>query len=100
GRYLIHHPPAAPLSSGELDRVYELPYERDIHPYYKKMGEVRGLETLQFSITTHRGCFGGCNYCAIAVHQGNRVTSRSEESILKEARGFLRHPFFKGIISD
>ncbi len=99
-RYLIHHPPSLPLSSSELDRVHGLPYERDVHPYYKKLGAVRGLETVQFSITTHRGCFGGCNYCAIAVHQGAQITCRTEASILKEARSFLRHPSFKGIISD
>ena len=99
-RYLIHNPPARPLSEGELDRVHGLPYERDLHPYYKSRGGVRALDTIRFSITTHRGCFGGCNYCAITVHQGISVVSRSEKSILKEVRAFTKHPAFKGIISD
>ncbi|MBN1496137.1 MAG: YgiQ family radical SAM protein [Spirochaetes bacterium] len=100
GRYLVHNPPAAPLTSQELDRVYEYEYERDIHPYYKRMGAVRALDTIQFSITTHRGCFGGCNFCSIAVHQGRFIISRSEASIVREAKGFVKHPGFKGIIAD
>ncbi len=99
-RYLIHNPPALPLSSDALDRVYELPYERETHPYYKKMGAVRALDTIRFSITTHRGCFGECNFCSIAVHQGCAVISRSEESILREARSFTKHAGFRGIIAD
>jgi uncharacterized radical SAM protein YgiQ len=99
-RFLIHNPPSPPLSARELDRVYELPYERDVHPVCKKMGRVRALDTVRFSIITHRGCFGGCNFCAIAAHQGSRITSRSEDSICREAESFTRHPAFKGIISD
>jgi len=99
-RYLVHNPPAPPLSTEELDQVHSLPYERDVHPYYKKMGTVRALDTIRFSVTTHRGCFGGCNFCAIAVHQGTSVVSRSEESVLKEAESLTRHPDFKGILSD
>ena len=99
-RYLVHNPPAIPLSSEELDHVYELPYERDTHPYYKKMGSVRALDTIRFSITTHRGCFGGCNFCSIAVHQGSAIVSRSEESIIREAKSFTKHPGFRGIIAD
>ncbi len=99
-RYLIHNPPAYPLSAKELDRVYDLHYERDLHPYYKKEGTVRALDTIRFSITTHRGCFGECNFCSIAIHQGRSVTSRSKESILKEVRSITEHPHFKGIIND
>lgn len=99
-RFLIHNPPSIPLSSEELDRVYELPYERDTHPFYKKLGTVRALDTIRFSITTHRGCFGGCNFCSIAVHQGSAVVSRSEGSIFREAKGFVRRPGFRGIIAD
>lgn len=99
-RYLIHNPPSMPLTSEELDHVYELPYERDTHPFYRKMGEVRALDTIRFSMTTHRGCFGGCNFCSIAVHQGSAVISRSEESITREAKSFTRHRGFHGIIAD
>jgi uncharacterized radical SAM protein YgiQ len=99
-RHLMYNPPAVPLTSVELDRVYEFPYERLVHPYYKSMGEVRALGTIQFSITTHRGCFGGCSFCSISVHQGSCVVSRSEESIIREARSFTRHRDFKGIITD
>jgi uncharacterized radical SAM protein YgiQ len=99
-RYLIHNPPAVPLSSEQLDQVYELPYERNLHPYYINLGNVRALDTIRFSITTHRGCFGGCNFCSIAVHQGSSIISRSEESILREVETFIRHPDFKGIITD
>ncbi len=99
-RYLVHNPPALLLTPEELDRVFELPYERDTHSFYKKMGDVRALDTIRFSITTHRGCFGGCNFCSIAVHQGSAVVSRSEESIIREAKSFTRHPGFRGIIAD
>lgn len=99
-RFLIHNPPASPLTSAELDRVYGLPYEREVHPSSRKSGSVRAIETFRFSITTHRGCYGECNFCSIAPHQGRRVVSRSEASILQEARDMTRHPAFKGIISD
>jgi len=99
-RFLIHNRPALPLSTGELDHVYNLPYERELHPYYRSGGEVRALDTIRFSITTHRGCYGECNFCSIAVHQGRAVVSRSEESIMLEAEGFPFHPHFRGIIND
>jgi uncharacterized radical SAM protein YgiQ len=99
-RYLIHNPPAVPLSSEQLDQVYEFPYERKLHPFYKNLGDVRALDTIRFSITTHRGCFGGCNFCSIAIHQGCSVVSRSEESIIREAKNFVKHPDFNGIIAD
>ncbi len=99
-RYLIQNPPADYLTPKELDHVYELPYEYDAHPYYKRMGDIKALETIKFSITSHRGCFGECNFCAITTHQGRVVTSRSEESILKEAERLTRLPGFKGYIYD
>jgi len=99
-RFLIQNPPGYQLSSEELDKVYSLPFERDIHPFYKKEGEVRALETIKFSVTTHRGCYGECNFCAIALHQGTTVVSRSENSIIKEAEDLISNPGFKGYIFD
>jgi uncharacterized radical SAM protein YgiQ len=99
-RYLVHNPPQLPLSGDALDRIYELPYARDVHPFYKKQGRVAALDTIQFSLTTHRGCYGECRFCAITVHQGRLVTSRSEASLLREATAFTAHPDFRGIISD
>src|SRR5665648_1087881 len=85
-KYLIQNPPAYPLTQRELDRVHDLPYEREVHPFYKKEGEVKALETIKFSITTHRGCYGECNFCSITVHQGRVMQGRSEKSILREAK--------------
>ena len=99
-RYLIHNPPAFYLTQAELDRVYALDFERRVHPYYQKQGRVRAMDTIQFSLASHRGCYGACNFCAIAVHQGQTVRWRSENSIVTEARQLSRHPDFKGIISD
>ena len=75
-RYLIQNPPSENFSSRELDAIYSMDFERDVHPYYKKMGEVRALDTIKTSVTTHRGCYGECNFCAIAIHQGRTVISR------------------------
>ncbi len=99
-RWLIQNPPAKPLSQPELDAVYTLPFERDVHPFYKKQGPVRALETIRYSVTTHRGCYGECNFCAIAVHEGRTVQWRSEESILEEIRHITALPGFKGYIPD
>ena len=99
-RYLIQNPPAKLMSQPELDAVYAMPFERDVHPYYKKQGAVKALETIRFSITTHRGCYGECNFCAIAVHEGRIVQWRSEESILREIRHITTLPGFKGYIPD
>ncbi len=99
-RYYIQNPPSPTPTSQELDEVAELPYMRDLHPYYKAQGEVKALETIRFSITTHQGCYGECNFCAIALHQGRTVASRSEESILKEATSFTKDAAFKGYIED
>jgi len=99
-RYLIHNPPAPYLSTAELDRVYDLPYARAQHPYYASQGQVKALETIRFSIPTHRGCYGECNFCAIAVHEGRTVRWRSEDSILAEARQITHLPDFNGYIYD
>jgi len=99
-RYLVQNPPPFPLAGKELDTVYNLDYERDLHPYYARHGTVKALETIRFSIATHRGCYGECSFCAIAVHQGRTVTGRSKQSILTEARELTKHPLFKGTIHD
>lgn len=99
-RFVVLNPPPKVMETPELDAVYALPYERDVHPYYKAQGEVRALETIRFSVPTHRGCYGECNYCAIAVHEGRTVQWRSEGSILAEIRTISRLPDFKGYILD
>ncbi|RJQ65191.1 MAG: YgiQ family radical SAM protein [Desulfobacteraceae bacterium] len=99
-RYLVHNPPALPPRTDEIDAVYELPFSREVHPYYRSGGQVAALQTIQFSLTTHRGCFGECRFCAISVHQGRQVVSRSQASLLREARAMRNHPDFKGIIAD
>ena len=99
-RYLVQNPPARYLSGPELDAVYDLEYQLDQHPFYQRQGHVKALETIRFSITTHRGCYGECSFCAIAVHQGRTVRWRSRRSILDEARRMTTHPLFKGIIHD
>ncbi|MBU1053017.1 MAG: YgiQ family radical SAM protein [Proteobacteria bacterium] len=99
-RYLVHNPPAPSILSEELDAIYDMDFERDLHPYYKKNGPVRALDTIKFSIPTHRGCYGECNFCAITVHEGTTVSWRSEKSIIREAKQIAAHPDFKGYILD
>jgi len=99
-RWVVQNPPAPPLDTAALDAVYGLDFERDLHPYYRPLGPVRALETIRFAITTHRGCYGECSFCAIALHQGRTVVSRSPASILEEARRLTAHPRFQGIIAD
>ncbi len=99
-RYLVHNPPAVPLSGPELDAVHELDYARDLHPLCREQGAVKALETIRFSIQSHRGCYGECNFCSIAVHQGRAVQARSLASMVAEARRLTRHPAFRGVISD
>ena len=99
-RYLIQNPPALHLNTEEMDSISDLEYERDLHPYHQKDGKVKALETIKFSINTHQGCYGECNFCAIAVHQGRTIRSRSEESIINEAKKFTTYKDVKGIISD
>jgi uncharacterized radical SAM protein YgiQ len=99
-RYLVHNPPALPLKQEELDGVYALDFERAQHPYYERQGKVKALETIRFSISTHRGCYGECNFCAITVHEGRTVQWRSQKSILAEAEKIASLPDFKGYIVD
>ncbi|MGY0394961.1 MULTISPECIES: YgiQ family radical SAM protein [unclassified Fusobacterium] len=99
-RYLIQNPPSENFSSQELDDIYSMEFEREVHPYYKKMGDVRALDTIRNSVTTHRGCYGECNFCAIAIHQGRTVISRSEDSIVEEIKKISGAPKFKGYIAD
>ncbi len=97
---LVQNPPMPPLTREELDAVYALPYTRRYHPIYEKDGGVPGIEEVRFSITHNRGCFGACNFCSLAFHQGRYVTSRSKESVLKEAKRITEMPDFKGYIHD
>lgn len=99
-RFLIHNPPPYPLSEKELDDIYSLHYEREVHPFYQKQGKVRAVDTIKFSITSHRGCIGECNFCAITVHQGKYIQSRSEQSIVHEVRQLTKEKDFKGYIFD
>lgn len=99
-RYLVQNPPPPLLNSDELDAVHDLPFTHRLHPFDSKMGEVRALETILFSVTTHRGCYGECHFCAIGVHQGRTVQWRSEASIVKETMRLSKLPDFKGIIQD
>ena len=99
-RYLVQNPPATPLTRRELDEVYALPFTRRVHPSYDKFGGVPAIEEVEFSIIQNRGCFGGCNFCAITMHQGRRVTSRSADSVVHEAELLTKMPGFKGYIHD
>lgn len=99
-RCLVHHPPQHHLTTEELDAVYNLDYSRRVHPFYEKQGKVRAMDTISFSLTTHRGCFGECRFCSIALHEGRTVLNRSEESILAEARKIAALPGFAGYIVD
>jgi uncharacterized radical SAM protein YgiQ len=99
-RYLVQNPPSPSLDQASLDKVYAFDYQRAQHPYYERQGQVKALETIRFAIPTHRGCYGECNFCAISVHEGRTVTSRSVDSILSEAQTITKHPQFKGIIND
>ena len=99
-KMLVQNPPMPPLERAELDWVYSLPYARDFHPSYKEQGGVPAIEEVKFSLTHNRGCFGGCNFCALAFHQGRTVRSRSIESVVAEARKITELDGFKGYIHD
>lgn len=99
-KYLVQNIPATPLTRRELDDVYGMPFTRRYHPSYEALGGVPAIEEVEFSIIQNRGCYGGCNFCAITMHQGRRVTSRSEESIVQEATAMTKAPNFKGYIHD
>ena len=97
---IVQNPPAMPLSTEEMDEIYDLPYMRTWHPMYDKAGGMPAIEEVKFSITAHRGCFGGCNFCAIISHQGRIIQPRSDASILREAKIMTEQPDFKGYIHD
>lgn len=101
GNYiLIQNPPMQPLNTKQLDYIYSLPYERWYPQCYEKLGGVPGIQEVLFSITHNRGCFGACNFCSLAFHQGRAVTVRSKQSVIDEAKAFLNDKRFKGYISD
>ena len=99
-RYLVQLPPALPLTQKEFDRTYELPYTRTYHPMYEAMGKIPAIEEVKFSLTSVRGCFGACNFCALTFHQGRMVQARSNASVLREADTIIAMPEFKGYIHD
>jgi uncharacterized radical SAM protein YgiQ len=99
-RFVVLEPSSAPLSRSELDRVHELPYERAWHPMYDAHGGVPAFSEVKFSLVSNRGCFGGCSFCSITLHQGRAISSRSRESLLREAAVLTKLPDFKGYIHD
>lgn len=98
--YVIQNPPALPLGTQEMDDVYDLPYMGTWHPMYDSQGGIPALDEIRFSLTSNRGCFGGCSFCALTFHQGRILQTRSHESILKEAEKMTEDPAFKGYIHD
>lgn len=98
--YVVQNPPQEPLSTAEMDRIYDLPYARRAHPSYDALGGIPATKEIQFSLISNRGCFGGCSFCALTFHQGRTVQVRSHESIIKEAKLMTQEPGFKGYIHD
>lgn len=99
-KFVVQNPPAYPMSVKELDRIYALPYERTYHPSYEEAGGIVAITEVEFSITSHRGCYGGCSFCALNFHQGRNIQKRSQASILNEAKKLVWQPGFKGYIHD
>lgn len=97
---IVQNPPARPLSVEEMDEIYDLPYMRTYHPIYEKDGGIPAIQEVKFSLVSQRGCFGGCNFCAIISHQGRIIQHRSQESLLREAKLLTELPDFKGYIHD
>ena len=100
GIYIVQNPPQEPLTQQEMDDVYELPYMRTYHPMYEEKGGVPAINEIKFSLTSNRGCFGGCNFCALTFHQGRTIQTRSHESIVEEAKLIIQDKDFKGYIHD
>ena len=100
GVYVVQNPPQEPLTQMEMDDVYDLPYERTYHPIYEKDGGIPAISEIKFSITSCRGCFGACSFCALTFHQGRIIQTRSHESIINEAKKITEMPDFKGYIHD
>ena len=100
GIFVVQNPPSLPLTTEEMDAVYDLPYMRTYHPSYEQFGGVPAISEIKFSLVSSRGCFGGCNFCALTFHQGRIIQSRSHESILREAELMIQDQDFKGYIHD
>lgn len=100
GLFVVQNPPQPPLTTEEMDAVYELPYMRTYHPSYEEKGGVPAVSEIKFSLISNRGCFGGCSFCALTFHQGRTVQVRSHDSLLKEAKQLINEPDFKGYIHD
>ncbi len=100
GVYIVQNPPQEPLSTDEMDDVYSLPYMRNYHPSYEELGGVPAITEIKFSLVSNRGCFGGCNFCALTFHQGRIIQTRSHESIIEEAKKIIEDKDFKGYIHD
>lgn len=98
--YVVQNPPQKPLTTEEMDAIHELPYMRTYHPSYEAKGGVPAIAEVKFSLTSSRGCFGGCNFCALTFHQGRIVQARSHESLIREAEMMTKEPDFKGYIHD
>ncbi len=98
--YVVQNPPAKPLTTQEMDDVYDLPYCRTWHPMYDEAGGIPAISEVKFSLVSNRGCFGGCNFCALTFHQGRIIQTRSHASILQEAAAMTEEPDFKGYIHD
>ena len=98
--YVIQNPPAFPLSTEEMDDIYDLPYTYQYHPMYENKGGIPALEEIKFSLTSNRGCFGGCSFCALTFHQGRILQVRSHDSLIREAERLTKQPDFKGYIHD
>lgn len=99
-KIVIQNPPTKPLTTMEMDKVYALPFMRDYHPSYKALGGVPGIEEVKFSVIHNRGCYGACNFCSLAFHQGRQISVRSHESVIEEAKKITEMPDFKGYIHD
>ena len=99
-KYIIQNPPQLPLTTSEMDWVYSLPFQRTYHPIYESKGGVPAIKEVEFSITSTRGCYGSCSFCALTFHQGRIIQSRSHPSMINEAKGFVWSPNFKGYIHD
>ncbi|MBE5892287.1 MAG: YgiQ family radical SAM protein [Lachnospiraceae bacterium] len=100
GVFVVQNPPQAPLTTEEMDAIYDLPYMRTYHPAYEEKGGVPAIAEIKFSLISNRGCFGGCSFCALTFHQGRTIQVRSHESIMKEAQLLIQDPDFKGYIHD
>lgn len=99
-KIVVQNPPMPPLTTEEMDKVYSLPFMRDYHPSYKSKGGVPGIEEVKFSVIHNRGCFGACNFCSLAYHQGRQISVRSHNSVIEEAKKITDMPDFKGYIHD